>query len=38
MCDKNDLNLMAQYSAFGMVLEVIDKCKTESEQKDGEKV
>lgn len=25
MCDKNDLNLMAQYSAFGMVLDIIDK-------------
>ena len=31
MCDKNDLNLMAQYSAFGMVLDIIDKHKAESE-------
>ena len=31
MCDKNDLNLLAQYSAFGMVLDIIDKHKTESE-------
>lgn len=27
MCDKNDLNLMAQYSAFGMVLDILDKYK-----------
>lgn len=27
MCDKNNLNLMAQYSAFGMVLDIIDKHK-----------
>lgn len=33
MCDKNDLNLMAQYSAFGMVLDILDKYKTESEDK-----
>lgn len=31
MCDKNDLNLMAQYSAFGMVLQILDKYKAESE-------
>ena len=31
MCNKDDLNLMAQYSAFGMVLEILDKYKTESE-------
>lgn len=31
MCDKNDLNLMAQYSAFGMVLDIIDKHKGVSE-------
>ena len=35
MCDKNDLNLMAQYSAFGMVLEILDKYKAESEDIDG---
>lgn len=34
MCDKNDLNLIAQYSAFGMVLEIIDKHKAESEVKE----
>ena len=27
MCDKNNLNLMAQYSAFGMVLDILDKYK-----------
>lgn len=32
MCDKNDLNLMAQYSAFGMVLDILDKYKAESEE------
>lgn len=32
MCDKNDLNLMAQYSAFGMVLDILDKYKAEKEQ------
>lgn len=32
MCDKNDLNLMAQYSAFGMVLDILDKYKAESEK------
>lgn len=32
MCDKNDLNLMAQYSAFGMVLDIFDKYKAESER------
>ena len=31
MCDKDDLNLMAQYSAFGMVLDILDKYKAESE-------
>ena len=31
MCDKDDLNLMAQYSAFGMVLDILDKYKTETE-------
>jgi hypothetical protein len=31
MCDKNDLNLMAQYSAFGMVLDILDKYKGESD-------
>ena len=31
MCDKDDLNLQAQYSAFGMVLDIIDKYKAESE-------
>ena len=31
MCDKNDLNLMAQYSAFGMVLDIFDKYKAEIE-------
>ena len=31
MCDKDDLNLMAQYSAFGMVLDILDKYKSESE-------
>lgn len=31
MCDKNDLNLLAQYSAFGMVLDILDKYKEESE-------
>ena len=31
MCDKDDLNLMAQYSSFGMVLDVIDEYKAESE-------
>lgn len=31
MCDKNDLNLMAQHYAFGMVLDIIDKYKAESE-------
>ena len=32
MCDKNDLNLLAQYSAFGMVLDILDKYKAESEE------
>lgn len=32
MCDKNDLNLLAQYSAFGMVLDILDKYKAESER------
>lgn len=32
MCDKNDLNLMSQYSAFGMVLDIIDKYRAESEE------
>lgn len=32
MCDKNDLNLMAQYSAFGMVLDILDKYKAETEE------
>ena len=32
MCDKNDLNLMAQYSAFGMVLDILDRYKPESER------
>lgn len=32
MCDKNDLNLMAQYSAFGMVLHIIDKYKAKGEE------
>ena len=31
MCDTNDLNLLSQYSAFGMALDVIDEYKTESE-------
>lgn len=35
MCDKNDLNLLAQYSAFGMVLDIIDKYKAESEDNNG---
>jgi hypothetical protein len=32
MCDTNDLNLLSQYSAFGMALDVIDKYKAESEE------
>ena len=36
MCDKDDLNLMAQYSAFGMVLEIIDKYKAEIELQKSE--
>lgn len=36
MCDKNDLNLMAQYSAFGMVLDILDKYKVERSVEDGE--
>jgi hypothetical protein len=35
MCDKNDLNLMAQYSAFGMVLDIIDKYMAETEEEDS---
>ena len=31
MCNKNDLNLMAQYSAFGMVLDILDKYRAETE-------
>lgn len=31
MCDKDDLNWQAQYSAFGMVLDIIDEYKAESE-------
>ena len=34
MCDKNNLNLMAQHLAFGMVLDIIDKYKAESEDKE----
>lgn len=34
MCDKNDLNLMAQYSAFGMVLDILDKYKAETEDQE----
>lgn len=30
LCDKDDLNLIDQYSAFGMVLDIIDKYKAES--------
>ena len=33
MCDMNDLNLLSQYSAFGMALDVIDEYRTESEDK-----
>ena len=36
MCDKNDLNLMAQYSAFGMVLDIFDKYKAEIESQESE--
>ena len=32
MCDTNDLNLLSQYSAFGMALDVIDEYRTESEE------
>ena len=35
MCNKNDLNLMAQYSAFGMVLDILDKYRAETEAEDG---
>ena len=31
MCNNNDLNLMAQYSAFGMVLDILDKYRAETE-------
>lgn len=34
MCDKNDLNLMSQYSAFGMVLDIIDEYIAESEDQE----
>lgn len=34
MCNKDDLNLMAQHSAFGMVLDVIDKYKAEQEDEE----
>lgn len=30
-CGKDDLNWSAQYSAFGMVLDIIDEYKAESE-------
>lgn len=33
-CDKNDLNLLAQHSAFGMVLDIFDEYKAESEVED----
>ena len=36
MCDKNDLNLMAQHSAFGMVLDILDKYKGEIEPQESE--
>lgn len=36
MCDKNFLNLMAQYSAFGMVLDILDKYKAEIEPQESE--
>ncbi len=32
MCSKDDLNLMAQHSAFGMVLDIFDKYMIESEE------
>lgn len=35
MCDTNDLNLLSQYSAFGMALDVIDEYKAESEKENG---
>ena len=32
VCDKDDLNWQAQYSAFGVVLDIIDEYKAESEE------
>lgn len=34
-CGKDDLNWQAQYSAFSMVLDIIDEYKAESEVEDG---
>ena len=31
MCDKDDLNMLKQYSTFGMVLDILDEYKAESE-------
>ena len=36
MCDKNDLNLMTQYSSFGMVLDIFNKYKAEVKPQESE--